>query len=77
MERRGNQQGGADQFSHLNGPAHKLLAEKVLHVNKADDVVEVALVDRQPREAGHGRCSDHFLRRRIDVQGIDLNTWGA
>ena len=47
--------------------------EKVLGIDEADDVVQIAFVDRQPREAGHGHGADDFVGGRIDVQGVDFN----
>ncbi len=72
-QRLGYQQRGADQLPQFDRPAHVLPQEKVLGVDEADDVVQVAFVDRQPREAGHGHGADDLVGGRIDVQRVDFD----
>ena len=42
-------------------------------MDEADDVIEIAFVDRQPREAGHRHGAEDFIGRRIDVHRVEID----
>src|SRR5438132_1632754 len=49
------------------------LQEDVFDVDETNDMVEIAFVDRQPREAGHRDGAHHFLDRRAGIQRVEVD----
>lgn len=62
-----------DELAKLYRPTHVLPQEQILCVYKANDVVQIALVDRQPRKAGHRHRADDFVGRGVHIQSVDFD----
>src|SRR5437764_1411996 len=63
------------QLSQFNWPAKIVLTEKILDMDEADHMIQIALVNGQPRESGHRHSADDFIRRRIDIHCIQIDAW--
>ena len=63
----------ADELSDVEVPlAAREALEQILHIDHADDLIERALVDRQPRMAVVLDLLEHLRGRRVHLERDDV-----
>src|SRR5689334_21840993 len=62
------------QPTEIKFPAEMKLPQDVFDVYESDDVIEIPFINRQPRKTRHCNDAEHFLRRGIDVDSVDVDS---